>query len=394
MRIAINGAGVAGPALAYWLLKTGHEPVLIERAPKLREGGYIIDFWGLGYTIAEKMGILPAVRSAGYQVEEVRMVNAKSRRVGGFRVSALERLTHGRFTSLPRSALSRAIYDALEDRIETVFGDSITRIEERGEDVLVSFETEPPRAFDLVIGAGGLHSQVRALSFGPQSDFERDLGYRVAAFQLAGYKRRDELAYVGFASPGRQIARFSMRDDRTLILAVFQAQLTGGAEPLDLASRKTLLAHIFDGVGWEWPEIRAALADVEEVYYDRVSQIEMDHWSKGRVALIGDAAACVSLLAGEGTGLALLEAFVLAGELKRAANDHQQAFRSYEERLKPLIQRKQKSARDFAASFTPKTALGIWLRNQVTKLMAIPLVTELAIGRTLKDDFQLPDYGI
>ena len=393
MKIAINGAGVAGPALAYWLLKDGHEPVLIERAPQPRTGGYIIDFWGLGYTIAEKMELIPAVRSHGYQVEEVRLVDAKGRKAGGFSVRALQRLTHDRFTSLPRSALAGLIYETVNDRAETIFGDSIAQISERTDGVDVRFERAPPRAFDLVIGAGGLHSPVRALSFGPQSEFERDLGYRVAAFELTGYTRRDELVYVSFARPGRQIARFSMRDDRTLILAVFRAELTGGAEPHDLAARKTLLAHVFDGVGWEWPEIRAALADVGEVYYDRVSQIEMERWSKGRVALVGDAAACVSLLAGEGTGLALLEAYVLAGEIKRAGSDHAEAFRRYEERLKPFVLRKQRSARAFAASFAPKTDLGIWIRNQVTRLMAIPPVAEFAIGRMLRDDFNLPEYN-
>lgn len=394
MKIAINGAGVAGPALAHWLHKTGHEPALIERAPKLRAGGYVIDFWGLGYTLAERMGVASKVRAAGYQVEQVRLVDANGRKAGGFRVEAFQRLMKGRFTSLPRGALSRIIYETIADKIETIFGDTIAAIEEQSDGVRLQFEKAPPRNFDLVIGADGLHSVVRRLTFGDEAQFERELGYRVLAFELSGYKARDELTYVSFARPGRQIARFSMRNDRTLILAVFHAGLAAGTDPQDLQSRKALLAQIFDGSGWEWPEIRAALADVSEVYYDRVSQIEMAHWSRGRVGLIGDAGACVSLLAGEGTGLAMVEAYVLAGELKQAGDDYALAFRRYEERLKPFILSKQKSARAFASSFAPETAFGIWLRNLVTKLMAVPLVAELAIGSTLKDDFELPDYGM
>jgi 2-polyprenyl-6-methoxyphenol hydroxylase-like FAD-dependent oxidoreductase len=118
----------------------------------------------------------------------------------------------------------------------------------------------------------------------------------------------------------------------------------------------------------------------------------MDGWSKGRVMLIGDAAACVSLLAGEGTGLAMTEAYVLAGELNRAGDDYREAFRRYERLLRPFLERKQKSARNFAAAFAPKTRLGVWVRNQVTKLMAIPPVAHYFVGRDLRDDFDLPDY--
>ena len=132
----------------------------------------------------------------------------------------------------------------------------------------------------------------------------------------------------------------------------------------------------------------------EEIYFDRVSQIVMDRWSKGRVALIGDAAACVSLLAGEGTGLAMTEAYVLAGELNRAASDFESGFRRYEERLRLFVEGKQRSARNFGASFAPKTAFGIWFRNQATKLMGIPAVANRIIGTSLRDDLDLPDYGI
>ena len=393
MRIAISGIGVAGPALAYWLVKAGHEPLLIERAPQLRSGGYVIDFWGLGYTLAEMMGILPALRRVGYQVDEVRLVDAKGRKAGGFKVKAIRRMMQDRFTSLPRSALSAVICDTIKDRVETMFGDSIAAIDEQDDGVLVEFERSDPRQFDLVIGADGLHSVVRRLAFGAEDAYERDLGYRVAAFELAGYRPRDELTYVSFARPGRQLARFSMREDRTLILATFLAE-HAGADPHDLAAPKPLLRRLFAGDGWECPQILEAMEGAGEIYCDRVSQIEMPTWSKGRVGLIGDAAACVSFLAGEGTGLALIEAYVLAGELKRAGGDYRLAFRCYQERLEPFILAKQKSARAFAASFSPKTAFGIWVRDQVTKLMAIPLVADFAIGRSLKDDFDLPDYGM
>src|SRR5262249_28717720 len=149
-----------------------------------------------------------------------------------------------------------------------------------------------------------LHSAVRALAFGPQQQFERQIQYYVAAFDMSGYRPRDELVYVSHAAPGRQVARFAERDDRTLFLFVFAADQMNGPPREGLAGRKAALHRVFDNVAWECPEILEAMDDAQDIYFDRVSQIVMDRWSTGRVALIGDAAACVSLLAGEGTGLA------------------------------------------------------------------------------------------
>lgn len=394
MRIAISGAGVAGPALAHWLLRTGHEPTLIEQAPHFRAGGYVIDFWGLGYTLVERMGILRQVLEAGYAVEEVRLVDTHGRRAGGFRTEAMRGMLDGRFTSLPRGDLAAQIYRTIEGRVETLFDNSITALDEQADRVCVDLADGGQRAFDLVIGADGLHSAVREIAFGPESRFERNLGYYVAAFETDGYRPRDELVYVSYGTPGRQISRFSLRGDRTMFLFVFLADHLAGPEPHGLDERKRTLHTLFDAVGWEAAEILEAMEQVDELYFDRVSQIVMDRWSKGRIALIGDAGACVSLLAGEGTGLALTEAYVLAGELHRAGGDYETGFRRYEERLRPFIEGKQRSARNFASSFAPRTAFGLWFRNQATRFMAIPGVANRIIGTGLRDDIALPDYGM
>jgi 2-polyprenyl-6-methoxyphenol hydroxylase-like FAD-dependent oxidoreductase len=394
MKIAINGAGVAGPALAYWLHRGGHEPTLIEKSPHFRTGGYIIDFWGVGYTIAERMGILPEVREKGYSVREVRFVDERGRRAGGFPSEVFGRMTNDRFTSLPRGDLAAAIYHALDDRVETIFGDSISAIDPHDRGVRASFEKGAARDFDLVIGADGLHSAVREIAFGPQSQFETQLGYRVAAFEVQGYRPRDELVYVSYGIPSRQISRFAMRDDRTLFLCVFAVEHMSGPEPQDSEQSKTLLHRVFGGAGWECPQILKAMDGIEDVYFDRVSQIRMERWSKGRVMLIGDAASAVSLLAGEGTGLAMTEAYVLAGELHRAGGDHETAFHRHEQMLRPFIEGKQKSAEKFASSFAPKSAWGVWLRNHLTRLLVIPAVADFLIGRDLRDDFDLPDYEL
>jgi 2-polyprenyl-6-methoxyphenol hydroxylase-like FAD-dependent oxidoreductase len=218
MRIIINGAGIAGPTLAYWLGQGRHDVLLVEAASELRRGGYVLDFWGLGYDIVEKMGLLPRVRDLGYQVREVRFVDRHGRKCGGFSVDVVSRLTNGRVTTLRRSDLAATIYGALDGTVETIFGDSVASIEEVGGCTRVGFDHAPPREADLVIGADGLHSRVRRLAFGPQAEFEVSLGYHVAAFEVEGYRPRDELVYVSHGVPGRQISRWSMRDDKTLFL--------------------------------------------------------------------------------------------------------------------------------------------------------------------------------
>jgi 2-polyprenyl-6-methoxyphenol hydroxylase-like FAD-dependent oxidoreductase len=392
VRIAINGAGIAGPALAFWLRKSGHDILLVEQAPRLRSGGYVIDFWGVGWDVAERMGLIPRIRDVGYQVREVRFVDRDGARTGGFSTDVFGRMTDGRFTSLRRSDLSAIVYEALDDGVETIFGDSIARIDDDCGRVQLTFDRAAPREVDLVVGADGLHSRVRALAFPPEGGCEVSLGYHVAAVDVEGYRPRDELVYVSHGVPGRQISRFSMREDRTLFLFVFRDEYLAGRRPKTDPERCALLREVFADAGWETPDILAAMSDAREVYFDRVSQIRMRRWTKGRTALIGDAAACVSLLAGEGTGLALAEAYVLAGEIDACGDDLAGAFTRYERRLMSFLGGKQRAAARFASSFAPKTSLGLAVRDAVTRCFRVPVIADLLVGRVLRDDIELPAY--
>lgn len=326
MKIGIVGAGIAGPTLAYWLSRYGHEPTLIEKAPRLRTGGYVVDFWGGGYAVAERMGLTAELHAAGYAVREVRLVDRNSRRVGDFSAELFRRNVGGRFVTVPRGDLSAIIYRSINSHIETLFGESVSAIEQHDSGVRVTFEGGGSRQFDLLIGAGGVHSPVRELVFGPQSRFETDLGYRVAAFEAKGYQPRDELVYLAYTMPGRMIARLAMRGEKTMFLFVFTPDYLSGPDPQDVSQAKAALHRVFGNAGWECPGILRELDEASDVYFDRTSQIVMDHWWEGRIALIGDAAAAVSLLAGEGTGLAMVQAYTLAGELNRAGADHRMRF--------------------------------------------------------------------
>lgn len=389
MKVAIVGAGIAGTTLAYWLHRYGHEPTLIEKAPRLRTGGYLIDFWGGGYAVAELMGLGPALQEAGYAIEKVRLVDRHGRRVGGFSADVFRRNVNSGYVSVPRGALVELIYQTVAGKIETVFGDSVSGIAAHDSGVDLTLCSGRSQSFDLVVGTGGIHSPVRELVFGPEADFERDLGYRVAAFDAVGYRPRDGLAYLAYTTPGCMVARFAMRDDRTTFLFVFTKAHMSGPDPEDLAGAKSCLRQVFGSGEWELPQILRALDGAPEVYFDRVSQIVMDSWSNGRVALIGDAAAAVSLLAGEGAGLAMVEAYQLANALN-ADSDHHTAFRNYEQAVRPIVEERQRSARAFAAMFAPKTAIGLWTRNQATKLLNIRPLADRMVRSEFRNDIPLP----
>lgn len=388
MRIAISGAGVAGTALAHWLHRTGHTPTLIEQAPAFRSGGYMIDFWGVGYTVAQRMGIEEQILHAGYQIASVRSVDTDGKVIAALDTNVFRRLLGQDFTSLARGDLAAVIHATIADKVEMIYGDSITAIDQHADGIRLSFAHAGPREFDLVIGADGLHSNVRRLAFGPDSDFEHYLGCKVAAAVVDGYRPRDELAYVTHAAPGRQVSRVALRDDRTLALFVFR-----DASP-DISDPKAQLHNRFADVGWECPKLLAALnGEIDDLYFDVVSQVRMNRWSRGRVLLIGDAAGCISLLGGEGTGLAITEAYVLAGELHRAGGDHLRAFDAYEARLRPLIEAKQSNAQRLLGFFATRTRFGLWFRNLALRAMNLRMLTHLFAG-AVRDDFDLPDYGI
>lgn len=394
MRIVINGAGIAGTALAFWLGRAGHDVLLVERAPTLRSGGYVLNLWGIGYDAVERMGLLPQLLALQYQVEELCMVDGRGRVRGGYPSRVLSRLTRGRIAALARSDIAATLHAALDGRVTTRFGDSIAAIEDDGARVHVRFEHAPPCEADLVVGADGLHSRVRQLVFGSEARIEHPLGCHVAAFEVAGYRPRDERRYEAHTAAGRYVAKFPVRDDTMLFFMVLRDEYLAGATPVGDVACKAALTNAFAGMGWECPNILAELQQAQNIYFDSISQIRMPAWTQGRVALLGDAAACPSLIAGEGCGFALAAAYVLAGEIARHPGELAQALAGYQARLLPVIARKQTLAESLVSSFVPTTEFGVRMRDFATRLMQLPVFPKLLMGRYLHDEIALPDFSM
>lgn len=389
VKVLIVGAGIAGPTLAYWLLRSGHQPTLVERAPQLRRGGYLIDFWGAGFDVADRMGIVPQLRRHGYVMTEARAVGRDGRRIASIDPSAIMDST-GRYVSIARSDLAAAIYGALDGGAELILDDTVSALDDDGDRVRVVFENGQPRDFDLVVGADGLHSRTRRLAFGPDAQFEQYQNIVVSVFDLPGYRPRDELVAMMHAEVGFQAVRVALRDDVTMVVLTVRHD---GRVPLEnVADQQALLRERLKGAGWETPAIIEAMPQASTFYFDAVSQIKMPSWTRGRVALVGDAAACPSLLAGQGSALAMIESYVLAAELARSGDDHREAFARYQDRLAPFLESKQAAARRLALAFAPRSRLQLSVRNTVMRLMGLPKVMDLALSRSFHDAVELPAF--
>ena len=384
------GAGIAGPTLAYWLLKAGHQPTLVEHAPQLRRGGYLVDFWGAGFDVAERMGIVPELRRQGYVMTEARVVGRDGRPIASLDPSVIMEANE-RYLSIARADLATAIYSSLGGAVELILDDTVRALDDDGDRVHVTFEKGQPRDFDLVVGADGLHSQVRRLAFGPQEDFERYQNIVVSVFDVPGYRPRDELIAVMHAEVGFQAVRVSLRDDVTMVVVTVRHD---GVVPLDsVAAQQALLRDRLQGAGWEIPALLDAMPSATTFYFDAVSQIQMPSWARGRVALIGDAASCPSLLAGQGSALAMVEAYVLAAELARSKGEHVAAFARYQARLAPFLQSKQAAARRLGLAFAPRNGVELLVRDSMMRMMALPLMTNLAMGKSFHDAIELPEFA-
>jgi 2-polyprenyl-6-methoxyphenol hydroxylase-like FAD-dependent oxidoreductase len=389
--ILISGAGIAGLTLAYWLKKFGFHPTIVEHSPVLRQGGYAIDFWGAGFTIAERMNIVPDLNKADLQIREVTFVDEHNKPRGRMNYEQLKKMMNNRALTLLRSDLSKIIYDHLDKDVEIIFGDSIRNIEQNEKGVTVHFHNGNVRSFDLVAGADGLHSKVRKLAFGDEAQFEKYYGYYTSSYTIENNALNDGL-FLTYNIPCKQAATYSINENKTATFFIFSSPEKTVYDHHDIEKQKEILRNEFKNAGWKCTALLSKIDTAPDFYFDVVSQIKMDRWSNDRVTLVGDAAYCPSLLSGQGSTLAMTGAYILAGELKEANGDYKTAFEQYENIFKPFIESKQKIAQNFAKSLVPKSKFGIWLRNAFTNLMFLPFISRLFIKQFMDDKLELKTY--
>jgi 2-polyprenyl-6-methoxyphenol hydroxylase-like FAD-dependent oxidoreductase len=226
------------------------------------------------------------------------------------------------------------------DGVEYVYGDSIASLTQRPDGVDVTFERGEPRTFDLVIGADGLHSAVRRLAFGPEADYLRHLNAYLAVFSAPNFLDLDHWQ-VFHQTPGKMAGLYSARQNSEARVNIGFESPPIDYDYRDVEQQKKLIADAFDGDGWEIPRILDEMWRSTDFYFDAMAQVHMDGWSKGRVALVGDAGYCASPLSGQGTSLAMVGAYVLAGELKAAGDDHAAAFAAYRGEMLEFVEANQ-----------------------------------------------------
>jgi len=389
--ILISGAGIGGVSLAFWLKKFGFTPTIVELSPKLREGGYAIDFMGAGFDVAEKMGLVPALENADINISKLVFVDENNHEKGSMNYQKIKKLMNNRALTLLRSDLAKVIYNSLDNEVEIIFGDTINKITQDDEKVNVIFRSGLTRSFDLLLGADGLHSNVRNLIFGSEQQFEKYYGYYTSSFMIDNFSYKGR-AFSTFNVPFKQVAIYSYGKNRTATFFIFTSPEKLIYDHNDIEKQKQFLKNEFMNAGWKCPEILSKIDATSDFYFDSISQIKMENWSKGRITLVGDAGYCPSLLSGKGSTLAMVGAYILAGELKLAKGKYKTAFRQYENIFKPFMEKKQKAAKSFAKSFVPKSNFGIWLRNIALKLMSIPFISRLLLNQFKDNGLKLKEY--
>jgi 2-polyprenyl-6-methoxyphenol hydroxylase-like FAD-dependent oxidoreductase len=373
--VLISGASIAGPALAYWLSRAGCTVTVVEKAPALRSGGQAVDFKGATHrTVLERMGILEDVCRQQTGGTDQTIVDANNKPLA---------VIPGEFTGgeieISRGDLSKLLYERTAQDCEYVFGESITSLTETADGVHVTFERGAPRTFDLVVGADGIHSNVRRLAFGPEADYVRFLGHYYALVDLGGSAGEP----VMYNEPGRMAALGGPKAPAFFVFASEQLDY----DRYDVEQQKAVLRNAYRGGQWRLPELMSKVGQANEIYVDSISRVVVDRYAKGRVVLLGDAA-YGNTLGGFGTGLAIVGAYVLAGELVAAYGDHRVAFQRYEEEFRSYASISKKgSAGPFLA---PGSRTRMRLRNWTFKSafllrMMLKMTDKFATGITLKD---------
>lgn len=365
-KILISGGGIAGLTLSILLYEKGWEPVIIERDLALRAEGYMMDFFGTGWDVAERMGMLDSLRDIHYPIDYIEYVDNSGRPYFSIPVSRVRKALNGRYAYLRRSDLEQILFERAKSiGLNVRFGTTISALHDADFEVEVVFNDGKGDAFALVFGADGVHSRVRELIFGPEAQFDRFLGYYVVAFHTSNQYGVGNSVKL-YEEPDR-VACFYPLDEELMDAVYIFRHPDVGVVPEE--QRLPLVERAFQGAGWIAEQVLQDLPPASSVFFDSTTQIVMPAWTKGRVALLGDACGCLTLIAGQGSHMAMAGAYVIARELERHGPDYPAALNSYEAFLKPFINKKQKDAVRLSRNFVPSRSSNIMLRHTVIRLL-------------------------
>ncbi|MFC7533605.1 FAD-dependent monooxygenase [Actinoplanes sp. GCM10030250] len=376
--VLISGAGVAGPALAFWLRRAGWRVTVVERAPSLREGGYKVDVRGAATTVLKRMGLHEAAKRRDTGMRQVTYVRPDGRKIASLPADLLMG-RRGDDLEIMRGDLSLILRDATTD-VDYRFGDAIAGLSDGPGGVDVTFTSGRTGRFAFVVAADGLNSSTRRMVLGetPLSH----LGAYISIFSVPndlGLDREE----VMYTEPGRLIFAYAMGPKEPA-----KVGMTFAAEPLDydrrdVAAQKDLVRAAFAGRGWRSDAFLEALGPADDFYFDSLSQVELPRWSSGRVVMLGDTAYCPSPASGQGTSLALVGAFVLAEELAKAGGDPLAAFAAYERALRPYVEKNLAFGRKMAKDMVPGSRLAIAFRNYGMRTLRFHPRKEQVINKVL-----------
>ncbi|MFF1299123.1 MULTISPECIES: FAD-dependent monooxygenase [unclassified Streptomyces] len=364
--VLISGASISGPALAYWLHRSGWAVTVVEKAGALRDGGYPIDIRGTAVEVVRRMGILPHLRDAHIDMRRCTFLDADGGEVASVSPHAVVGSVEGQDLEVRRGDLAAHLYAMVRDDVEFLFADSIDTLDQFEHGADVTFLSGQQRTFDLVVGADGMHSHTRASLFGPEEQFHRYLGYCFALFTMPNtFGLSHEL--MMWNAPGKAAALYAVGDnDEVHAFLNFHRPQPPSDALRDPEAQRDLVATTFAGAGWEVPRMVDAMYDADDLFFDTAGQIRMPRWSSGRVALVGDAAYAPSFFTGQGSSLALVGAYMLANAL--ATNrDHTAAYAAYERGIREFVAMNQALVDNGAATLFPTTVRALEQRNTMLR---------------------------
>ncbi|RSL33920.1 FAD-dependent oxidoreductase [Salibacterium salarium] len=372
MKILIVGGGIAGLTLADCLLRSGHFLTIVEKGPELRTEGYMIDFFGPGFEAAEKMGLLNELEKIHYPVESLKFLTPNGKEKSSIPYQSLRNLLQNRHYNFMRGNLERLLYDRIKEHVDFRFGTTVQFITQSSEYVDATLSDGSSFTCDLLVGADGIHSKVRSLTFGKDPSPLHFLGYNTAAFVLDAQKmdKKYRHSFNMLIRPNRQVSVYPISKGRLATFFMYKSPRL--EKPI---TRKTIARELrshYGDLGWIIPGLLDSVETVPDLYFDEVSQVRMPEWTRGRVTLIGDACSAVSLIAGQGASMAMAGAWVLSSEIEKEP-DLSVALQNYERLMQPTIANIQQSGKRFAKWFAPENHLTLWIRELSIRLAVHPL---------------------